>query len=197
MALSLYHQNYAQQSDAEIENKVNEKREELAVVFKQVQLKTSSEIVRVAVIGCGDRRLVKKHKVIFESFTKKPVEMITFDVSTKHLGGEKNVIQHDCALPLPNGPFDLTYSHVLLRFIDTEKQWDVLKNSYDALKPGGLAIHLLDREDYETIKSKHANGLFAVPLDKWKAKFDELGVRYKEVPVKYGLALAILKNNFA
>ncbi len=64
-----------------------------------------------------------------------------------------------------------------------------------ALKSGGLAIHLLDVEDYETKEKKLPNGLFSVPLDRWKAKLTELGVEHKEVIVKFGLALVILKNS--
>jgi hypothetical protein len=194
MALSTYHQKYANQPDAEIQNRADGKRQELSAIFGQAQLKTTGEPARIAVIGCGDKRFIKHHKEIFESFIKKPVEIITFDITIDHLVGEENVIQHDCTLPLPNGPFDITYAHVLLRFIETDKQWNLITNSVDALNSGGLAIHLLDKEDYETKEPKLSNGLFSVPLDKWKAKLDELGIEYKEVPVKYGLAFVILKK---
>lgn len=195
MALSKYHQKYANQPDAEIQNRANEKRQELSAVFGQAQLKTTGKPARIAVIGCGDKRFIKHHKEIFESFIKRPVrKIITFDITIDHLAGEENVIQHDCTLPLPNGPFDITYAHVLLRFIETDKQWDLITNSVNALKSGGLAIHLLDKEDYETKEAKLSNGLFSVPLDRWKTKLDELGIEYKEVPVKYGLAFVILKK---
>lgn len=194
MTLSPYHQQYINQPDTEIQNRVNEKKQELSAIFIQVQLHTSDDLVRVGVLGCGDKRFIKNHKEIFESLIKKSVEIITFDITIDHLVGEANIIQYDCTLPLPNGPFDITYAHVLLRFIETEKQWDVIINSVDALKRGGLAIHLLDNEDYETKEPKLPNGLFSVPLDKWKTKLDELGIEYKEVSVKYGLALVILKN---
>jgi len=194
MTLSTYHQKYANQPDAEIQNRANEKRQELSAIFEQVQLKTTDETAMVAVVGCGDKRFIKHHKEIFESFVKKPVEIITFDITIDHLEGEADVIQQDCTLPLSNGPFDITYAHVLLRFIETEKQWNLIKNSVDALKSGGLAIHLLDKEDYETKEPKLSNGLFSVSLDKWKAKLDELGIEHKEVPVKYGLALVVLKK---
>lgn len=194
MTLTTYHQKYTEQPDAEILNRANEKRRELSAIFEQVQLKTADDITRVAIVGCGDKRFIKYHEEIFESFIKKPVEITTFDITVDHLAGEDNVIQHDCTLPLPNGPFDITYAHVLLRFIGTKRQWDLIKNSIDALKSGGLAIHLLDKEDYETEEPKLSNGLFSVPLDKWKAKLDELGIEYREIPVKYGLALVALKK---
>lgn len=116
------------------------------------------------------------------------------DISVEHLSGEEGVIEHDCTLPLPNSPFDITFAHVVLRFVETEKQWDLIKNSVDALKSGGIAIHVLDKEDYETKESKLSNGLFSVPIDKWKTKLDKLGLEYKVIPVKYGLALVILKR---
>lgn len=194
MPLSQYHQKYTHQSDAEIENRANEKKLELSEIFAQAKLETTSDPVRIAVVGCGDKRFIQHHKEIFESFLQRAVEITTFDIVIDHLKGEENVIQHDCTLPLPHGPFDITYAHVLLRFIETEKQWDLIKNSVDALKVGGLAIYLLDTEDYETKETKLSNGLFSVPLDRWKAKLTELGIEYKEISVKFGLALVILKR---
>lgn len=194
MSLSPYHQKYSHQSDAEIANRANEKKLELSEIFSQAKLETASDPVRIAVVGCGDKRFIQHHKEIFESFLQRAVEITTFDIVIDHLEGEENVIQHDCTLPLPDGPFDITYAHVLLRFIETEKQWDLIKNSIDALKVGGLAIHLLDTEDYETKETKLSNGLFSVPLDRWKARLTELKIEYKEISVKFGLALVILKR---
>lgn len=193
MTLSPYHKKYASQSDAEVQNRVNEKRQELAAIFAEVQLKTTSEPVRIAVVGCGDKRYVQWHKDIFETLLKRPVEITTFDIVVDHLQGEENVIQHDCTVPFPGRPFDITYAHVLLRFIETEKQWDLILNSFHTLTSGGLAIHLLDTEDYKTEASLLPNGLFTVPLKRWEAKLDELGIEYKEIPVKYGLALVLNK----
>lgn len=195
MTLSPYHQKYASQSDAEVANRVNEKKLELSEVFAQVQLKTTSEPVRIAIVGCGDKRYIRWHKEIFENILQKPVELTTFDIVIDHLEGGENVVQHDCTRPLPHGPFDITYAHVLLRFIETGKQWDLIQNTMDVLRSGGLAIHLLDTEDYETKEPILSNGLFSVPLKSWEAKLDEYNIEYKEVPVKYGLALVILKHN--
>lgn len=193
MILSQYHQKYINQSDAEIQNRTNEKKLELSEIFRQVQLKTAGELVRVAVLGCGDKRYISKHKEIFETVLGRPVEITTFDIVVDHLQGEENVMQHDCTLALPRSPFDITYAHVLLRFIETEKQWDLVKNSFDALRNGGLAIHLLDAEDYETEAATLPNGLFSVPLKRWEAKLDELGIEYREISVKYGLALVLIR----
>lgn len=193
MSLSQYHQKYVNQSNAEIDNRVNEKLAELAKIFKEVQLEVIEDIAKVAVLGCGDKRFVKYHKQMFEDFIKKPVELTTFDITIEHLLGEEGVMQHDCTLPLPDGPYDITFAHVLLKFIEIKKQLDVIKNSYDVLKTGGIAIHVMDKEDYETKETLLQNGQFSVPLDKWKVKLNELNIKYKEIPVKYGLALVLLK----
>jgi len=182
MALSIYHKEYSGYTDEEIEKRADAKKQELVAIFQEVPFDSDSDLVRVAVLGCGDKRFVKLHKEIFKSFIEKPIDIITFDITIEHLGGEENVVQHGCTLPLPNGPFDITYAHVLLKFIETEKQWQIIKNSYEALKHGGLAIHILDKEDYET-----------VPLEEYKRKIDEENIKYKEIPVRYGIALVILK----
>jgi hypothetical protein len=191
MALSTYHQKYANFPDEAIQDRANEKRQELSLILKQTRLKTASETAKVAVLGCGDKRFIKHHRKIFESILNRPVEITTFDITTEHLRGGENVVKHDCTLPLPNGPFDITYAHVLLKFIETEKQWDLIRSSYEALKPGGLTIHVMDKEDYETKEPRLPNGRFSVPLERWKAMLDKLGIVYREVPVKYGLALVI------
>lgn len=193
MALSTYHQKYSNYSKEEIQKRADEKEAELKSIFEKVLLNTGSEIVRLAVIGSGDKRFVKHHKRIFEKFVQKPVEVTTFDITIDHLIGEENIIQHDCTTPLPNAPYDITYAHVLLIFIETEKQWNLIMNSYAALKNGGIAIHVFDKEDYSTTDTKLSNGYFAVPLKEYKNKLKEAKIEFLEIPVKYGLALVLVK----
>jgi hypothetical protein len=193
MMLSNYHQQYAAKSDTDMAQRIEEKKQELIKIFDRVNFKTSSDKVRVAVLGCADKRLVQGHKKIFSDILQKPVELYTFDISVEHLAGEENIIQHDCTQPLPNSPFDITYSHVLLKFIPPEKQFDLLKNSASSLTPGGIAIHIMDKEDYETIDEKLPDGSWAVPLKKLKEKLPEININYLEIPVKYGLALILNK----
>ncbi len=194
MTLSTYHQKYVDQSDEEIRRKADAKEQELSSIFNEVSLNTDSDPVRLAVMGSGDKRFIAHHKRIFEQVLKRNVDVTTFDITIDHLAGESNAFQHDCTLPLPNPPYDITYAHVLLKFIEVEKQFDLLKNSFDSLKSGGMAIHVLDKEDYESTGPKLPDGLWAVPLDQWKQKLTELGVEYKEIPVKYGLALVLLRK---
>ena len=194
MALSNYHQQFTLKSDEDIQRRINEKEQELAQIFEFVQLSTESSIIRVAVLGCADKRLIQGHKRIFEKELNKKIELTTFDLSVEHMLGEENVIQHDCTLPLPNTPYDITYAHVLLKFIPTEKQLDLIKNSFAALNSGGIAIHILDKMDYETTGPKLPDGYFTVPLADYKLELDKLNIEYREFPNKYGVALVLLKH---
>lgn len=197
MSLFLYHQQYANYSDEEIKRKIKGKKEELKRIFSQVKLNTIGDFARIAVLGCGDKKFIKLHKKIFRGFINKPIELTTFDITIEHLKGGENVVQHDCTLPLPNSPFDIIYAHIILKFIETEKQWDLIKNSYDTLKSGGIAIHVMDKEDYETktpLLPNYQFPVFSVPLNRWKAKLEEFNINYKEIPVQYGMAFVILKD---
>jgi SAM-dependent methyltransferase len=193
VVLSRYHQKYTDQSESELKKKADVKRQELEVIFEKAKKNFDPGQVKIAVLGCGDKRFIRYHREIFESLLATPVEIFTFDITIDHLRGEENVIKHDCTLPLPEGPFDITYGHVVLRFVETDKQWDFIKNSYDSLRPGGMAIHVLDKEDYETKGPKLGNGLFSVPLDKWKQNLTNSGIKYFQVGLDHGLALLISK----
>lgn len=194
MKLSSYHQKYFDQSDAEIQSKADAKAEELAVIFQKIALATDSNQVRVAILGCGDQRFIAHHQRIFAQTLKKEVEVNTFDITIDHLAGGPNVFRHDCTLPLPHPPYDITYAHVLMKFIATEKQFDLLQNSFTALLPGGVAIHVLDQEEINAAGPSLADGLWAVPLTQWKHKLTEHGIEYQEIPIKYGLALILLRH---
>ena len=194
MTLSTYHQKYSNQSDEELKRRADAKEQELTSIFQEVSLSTDSDPVKLAVLGCGDKRFVAHHKRIFENVLKRNVEVTTFDINIDHLAGESNVFQHDCTLPLPNPPYDITFAHVLLKFIETEKQFDLLKNSFDTLKSGGVAIHVFDEEEIKATSPKLPDDLWAVPLEKWKQKLTELNIEYKEIPLKYGPALVLLRK---
>lgn len=191
MILSSYHQKYSNYSEEEIQKRVHEKEIELKNIFERVSLETDSEIVKLAVMGSGDKRFVKYHKVIFEKFVNKIVEVTTFDITVEHLAGEENIIKHDCTLPLPLTFFDIAYAHVLLKFIEIDKQWDVIFNSYNALKEGGVAIHVLDKEDYSTKNKTYAD----VPIEEYIKRLENFKISYLEIPVKYGMALVLLKKH--
>lgn len=194
MTLSKYHQKYVDQSNEEIKRKAEAKEEELVTIFQSISLNTNSNFVKIAVLGCGDKRFVAEHKNIFEKVLKKNVEIITFDIVIDHLEGEASVFKYDCTLPLPNVPYDINYGHVLLKFIKKEKQFNLLKNSYDALKTGGVAIHILDYEEVKAKEEKLSNDLWSVNLVKLEEQLTKENIGYKEIPLKYGPALVLLKR---
>lgn len=193
MSLSSYHQKYASYSEEEIFNRGLEKEKELEEIFSKVKPGVAHSEVLIAVLGCGDKRFIPIHKQIFSKLLAKPVKITTFDITVEHLEGGEGVVCHDCTTPLPSGPYDITFAHVLLKFIETEKQWNLIKNSYDALRDGGVAIHVIDKEDYETKSKMLPSGQYSVPLELWKSKLNEIEASFVEVPVKYGLALVIKK----
>ena len=197
--LSSYHQKYASKPDVELELRAQVKEQELAQIFSQNSFISNNPTVRVAVMGCGDKRFVKLHQVIFEKLLHNPVELCTFDITTEHLQGEQNVHQHDCTVPLPNAPYDITYAHVLLKFIPQSQQWQVVENSYDALRAGGVAIHVLDREDYDP--SLTLSDGYKVDLDNIEKCLLEREIPYKKMHIQSGpngqiecLALVLLKS---
>lgn len=192
-SLSPYHQKYAKQSAEEIQNKVHAKKEELEAIFREVTLDTKDIPVRLAVLGCGDKRFVTQHQKIFEEVLHKKVSVTTFDITIQHLKGEEHIFQHDCTLPLPHGPYAITYGHVLLKFIAPQKQFDVLRNSYEALTPWGIAIHVLDTEEITTTNDTLPDWSWSVPLEKHIQELTALNISYKKIPVKYGVALVLVK----
>jgi hypothetical protein len=194
MVISDYHKKFTIKSDEEILQRIHAKEQELIQIFASISSLNNRDVIRLAVLGCADKRLVQWHKKVFERVLNKKVELTTFDIAIEHLWGEENVVQHDCTLSLPKTPYDITYAHVLLKFIPQEKQFDVIKNSFFALNSWGVAIHILDTSDYETIGTKQTDWCFTIPLADYKQKLTQLNISYKEIPNKYGVALVLLKD---
>jgi hypothetical protein len=179
-----YYKKYSSLPDLEIKKRLNEKKEELRIIFSQIEFRLENDPIKIAVLGCADRRLISGHREIFEEVLNKEVEIITFDIATDHLEGETGVVEHDCINPLPGGPFDITYAHILLKFIKKEKQRDVIKNSYEALLKKGIAIHVMDKSNYESGE---------VTLVMLIEKLKQNNIEFREIPVKYGKALVLLR----
>lgn len=181
MSLSTYHQNYADRNDAELERRAIVKERELKKIFEATKFHPSSTPVRIAILGCADARFVPAHKKIFEKLLEQSVDMTTFDISIEHLKNETKVVAHDITTPIPNPPYDITFGHVVLKFIETEKQWDVILNSYEALSKNGIAIHVFDAEDVTTNEVRQADGYFSVPLERWTKQLTEQGIQFQEM----------------
>lgn len=183
MNLNEYYQQQAAQTFGKMLDKVKEKDEELETIFKLVSFHPTGR-VRVAILGCGDKRYIPYHQRLLEDHLGQSVDMTTFDIEIEHLAGATGVVQHDCTKSLPDEPFDLTLSHVLLKFVEIDFQWDVIKNSYTVLKSGGLSIHIIDAPEITSGE---------VPVERWKQKLAEEKIKYTEVPLKFGLALVLQK----
>ena len=181
MSISKYHQKHIDRSIEETDRRIHVKELELEKILSETGYKPAFETVRVAVLGCADRRFVKRHTLIFEKVLGQPVELITFDITTEHLEGEEHVIQHDITTPIPNAPFDITFGHVVLKFIETAKQWVVIKNAYDALRSPGLCIFVYDMDDVDTKTPLQADGYFSVPMEEYKRRLTEEDIAFKDL----------------
>lgn len=182
--LDKYHLQYCNKANSELNKRIAEKKKELIIIKSVLDPKFDSKTIDIAVMGCGDLRFIAGHNKIFSEVFDKPVIIKTFDITTAHLIGQSNIYEHDCTLPLPLGPYDITFAHVLLRFIEKTKQWNVVLNSYKALKSNGIAIHILDPKDYE-------NNL--VDLSCIENSLLENKIEYRKLTLDIGIAL-VLKN---
>ena len=180
-----YHQKYANRSNAEMNDRIAEKGKELILIRDAVNPNFLSDTLSIAVMGCGEKRFVAGHREIFTKVFDRPVKITTFDITIDHLAGEEKIIQHDCTQPLPDGPYDITFAHVLLRFIPKEKQFDLVINSFKALNDGGIAIHVLDPEDYETSE--------LVDLPAIEENLKKKNIHTKKVDLSIGQALVLLR----
>ncbi|MFA4955260.1 MAG: hypothetical protein WC641_08200 [Patescibacteria group bacterium] len=185
--LSVYHEVYAKLNDDEIAARANVKELGLRQVIMTLGRPTLPDPrVRVLVLGCADRRLIASHERIFSSLLGKPVDLTTLDVDIEHLQGIAGVIQHDAALPLPVPPYGMIYGDILVRFLEPAKQFAVLKNSWDALAPGGMAIHIFNQEDFDPPKDyAPLPGTYKVDLNALQADLNKSGIEYLEVPLRF------------
>ena len=193
MTLNTYHQSYALISDTEIEKRSQTKEAELAIMFSRINPLLTKIPIKIAVLGCADARMVKRNQMMFERLFKHEVEIFTLDIKIEHLKGEQNIIEHDCLLPIPNGPYDVCYSHVLLKFIVPEKQFDVILNSYQVLTDGGMAIHVLDGNDYEIMGENEKEGFYSVDLAFLENELLKNKLKFKFIHLPYGLGLIVKK----
>lgn len=184
MPLSAYHQKYLNRSPQDLALRIRAKESCLQQVLETINFKAKFNPVKIAIMGCGVKYFVPVYKQIFAKILATSVDITTFDISIEHLQGEEGVVQHDCTLPLPNGPYDISISDILLKFIGTEKQWNVLENSYTVLREGGIAIHYVGNEEGETKDVEL--GYNHVPFARWREEFKKHNINFKEIPIKTG-----------
>lgn len=180
--LEVHYLEYANQSDEWVENMEITKRSIIERVVKQMQFRVSTVPVKVVVLGASDRRYVDIHERVFTKVLGCDIEMITFDIDPVHLGGESNkVILHDTTKLFPGAPFDIVFSHELMKFLTPQEQLQTIENSYKALGINGLAMHIIHEPSIkgtselrswqyrvnpdELIQSLHAENIPAVKLE--------------------------------
>jgi hypothetical protein len=181
MAISEYHQKRINKPDEAILRRLLVKELELEKILSEVNYIPTADMIRVAILGCADKRFVKLYKSMFEKFLRKTIEVTTFDITIEHLAGEDRVIQHDITKPLPNGPYDITFGHLVLRFIEADKQFSVIKNSHEALQSPGLGIFIYDKEDISTQTVKRTDGYWSIPLEEYKQKLSDEDINFKDI----------------
>ena len=146
--LKAHYKEYASQHDSWVNNMRNVKKSIVQTVFGKVSFCPGGEPLRVAVLGASDKRYIRIHKGVFTEVTGKAVEVTTFDIDTSHLSGEEGVVHHDVTRPFPK-KFDLVFSHELMKFLEPEKQAEVIKNSHYSLSPGGFSMHIIHSPSIE------------------------------------------------
>lgn len=185
--LSEYHKKYAAYSDAEIASRVQAKEIGLRQVMATLGLRPpASPEVRALVLGCADKRFIEHHRRILSSIYGRPVRLTTADITVEHLLHAEGVVQHDATEPLPGAPYDVIFADVLIRFIEPAKQFAALKNTWDALAPGGLAIHIFAQEDFDPPAGyQPVAGTHKVDLNSLQLELTKGGVFYLEIPLRY------------
>ena len=156
---------------------------ELEEVFKNDKPEMTKEQLMIAIVGVPDRRLISTYAASFERLLERPSAIVVFDKITDHLMGMPAVIKHDAVQPFPIKPFNLVYSHDLLRFIKHENQAKVLKNSYDSLDKGGLSVHILDEEVYSTSDERLPDMWYSVDLENLKNELKKSDISLTEMDI--------------
>ncbi len=135
---------YASQPDEWVSNMEKTKRSIVAHVLHVVHFAPQQEPLRVVVLGASDKRYIPIHERVFRAATGRAIAMKTFDIDTAHLGGESAaVVSHDVTQSFPDAPYDIIFSHELMKFLTPDEQFRAIKNSYDALASGGVAMHIV------------------------------------------------------
>lgn len=76
MSLTKYHEKYSERSDAEMAKRILAKKLFLKQIFEKLSFVPKREEVRAAILGCGEKRFVKAHKILLEELLEKPVQVL-------------------------------------------------------------------------------------------------------------------------
>lgn len=142
--LAAHYAEYTSQPDEWVNNMEKTKRSIVEHVLRWANFQASHEPVTVVVLGASDKRYIPIHERVFAAATGATIEIKTFDLDTAHLGGESaGVVHHDVTAQFPGGPYDIIFSHELMKFLTPDEQLTTIANTYAALAPGGVAMHII------------------------------------------------------
>ncbi len=184
--LSPYHKAYAAQSDDEIAQLAEIKLLEFRKLFIELGAPVfTSPMVRMAVLGCGDRRLVAHYQRIFKVLFGSAITMVTLDKTVDHLeDASGGILRHDVTNPLPNGPYDFIYANILLRFIKPARQVDVIANAFDALAPGGWALFIFQQAEIDPPEGfMPPEGTYPINFNALQFELSKRKISFMEVPL--------------
>lgn len=142
--LDRHYAEYASQPDAWVSNMQKTKHSIVVTVLRRTGYKSNSDAPKIAVMGVSDKRYLSIHHNVFTSFFSDRASVTTLDIDTIHLGGETETeITHDITKPFPKTPFDVVFSHELMKFLSPNEQLEAIQQSFMALQEPGLAMHIL------------------------------------------------------
>ncbi len=141
--LQAHYIEYGSQPDAWVENMLKTKRSIIRYVLGELHIHPDARKKSVAVLGVSDKRYLFVHEQIFHEFLGTDTSIVTFDIDTDHLGDSSNIIYHDVTKTFPYQGYDIIFSHALMKFLSPEEQLVTVKNSVNALKSDGFAMHIM------------------------------------------------------
>ncbi len=141
--LQAHYREYASQPDAWVSNMAITKESIVRYVLAATEYQPPIEPVRIAVLGASDKRYLPIHEQIFRHLLQRDVHVTTLDIDIEHLARQQGTVEHDVTQSFPMSPYNVVFSHELMKFLTAEEQLQAMKNSYAALADNGLAMHIM------------------------------------------------------
>ncbi len=160
-----YHARLASDPYRIILKEMEDKTDELQMVFEKYQIKTTLDHNQWAILGAGDKRYIPLYYPLIGCIAGIQPDITIYDINITHLKNQKEVVLFDCRKKLPK-KFDFVYSHILLNFMDYDDQLRLLINSHKSLEENGVAIHFY--ADKAAVKNFAKNGYDLFEVDRSK-----------------------------
>ncbi len=146
--LQAHYREYASQPDGWVGNMEKTKLSIVKGVISLSKFTSKKSVLKIAVLGASDKRYIPIHQRVFETVLHKSIDMVTLDVDRAHLGNRKDVLRHDVTKKFLE-KYDIIFSHELMKFLSPGEQFLTMKNSYNALTKGGIAMHIMHEPSVE------------------------------------------------